>query len=131
MPQLITETTSYPGEWLKHEAESWYSRQDITLLGAVGADKVILSGTVLGKITASGKYVPLVPGAADGSQTAVGILFITNTVPVAVDVRAAMIARDAIVSDNGIKWPAGITAPQISTATAQLVALGILVREGA
>jgi hypothetical protein len=35
----------------------------------------IPTGTVLGKITASGKLVPSVSGAADGSETPVGILF--------------------------------------------------------
>lgn len=35
----------------------------------------IPSGTVLGKITASGLYGPYEPAAADGRQTAVGLLF--------------------------------------------------------
>lgn len=32
-------------------------------------------GTVMGKITASGKWIPYAEGASDGSQTAAGILY--------------------------------------------------------
>ena len=35
---------------------------------------VIAKGTVLGKVTATGKYIPYVSTASDGSQTAVCIL---------------------------------------------------------
>ena len=131
MAQLVSETSVYPGEWLKHESPSWYSREDVTLLGGVGTPRVLTSGMVVGKITASGKYVQMTLGASDGSLVAAGILLLDNTVPVGVDVRAAIIARDAIVTDNGIVWPTGVSSPQIATATAALIALGILVREGA
>jgi hypothetical protein len=39
-----------------------------------GGNGVIAKGTVLGKVTATGKYVPYNPAANDGSQTAVCIL---------------------------------------------------------
>jgi hypothetical protein len=39
-----------------------------------GGNGVIAKGTVLGKVTATGKYVPYNPGASDGSQVAVCIL---------------------------------------------------------
>lgn len=41
----------------------------------------LLSGIVLGKITASGLYAPYNDAAADGTQTAVGILFSSVRVP--------------------------------------------------
>jgi hypothetical protein len=41
----------------------------------------IPSGTVLGKITATGKYGPYDSGAADGRQTAAGLLFSSVKVP--------------------------------------------------
>lgn len=44
------------------------------------ANGFIPSGTVLGKVTASGKYAPYLGTASDGSQTAVGITF--NPIPV-------------------------------------------------
>lgn len=39
-----------------------------------GGNGVIKKGTVLGKVTATGKFVPYNPTATDGSQTAVCIL---------------------------------------------------------
>ena len=44
---------------------------------------------------------------------------------------AIAVARHAIVARNALIWPAGITAPQKAAAEAQLVALGILVRDSA
>ncbi|MDL5159412.1 head decoration protein [Actinomycetospora termitidis] len=37
--------------------------------------KVVKGGTVMGKITATGKYGPYASGASDGRQAAVGVLF--------------------------------------------------------
>jgi hypothetical protein len=52
-----------------------------TFLAAhVSAKGAIPSGTVLGKITASGKYGPYDNSATDGRQTAVGFLFNTTIV---------------------------------------------------
>lgn len=128
----ITSSVNYPSEWLKMENhQGLYSREDVTILAGSGSARVLTSGMVLGKVTASGKYVQLAPGASDGSQTAAGILLYDTTAPNGVDKRAAIIARHAIVSDNGLKWPGGISSPQIATATGQLIAAGILVREGA
>lgn len=57
----------------------------------------IPSGTVLGKLTAGGKYVPFTAGASDGSQTAVGILFasvkIPNLLDLTKDVGAAVLVH--------------------------------------
>jgi hypothetical protein len=41
----------------------------------------ILSGIVLGKITATGKYVPMLAANSDGSEVAAGILWSTVKVP--------------------------------------------------
>ena len=38
-------------------------------------NKVIKGGTVMGKVTANGKYAPYASGATDGTETPVGILF--------------------------------------------------------
>ncbi|MBZ0172193.1 MAG: head decoration protein [Phycisphaerales bacterium] len=44
---------------------------------------------------------------------------------------AIAVARHAIVARHALIWPAGITAPQKAAAEAQLVAIGILVRDAA
>ena len=41
----------------------------ITLASNGSATVALQAGTVLGKVTASGKYVPVAPAASDGSQT--------------------------------------------------------------
>ena len=44
------------------------------LLNASGAIKSFVPGTLMGRVTASGKLVPVASAAADGSQFPVGIL---------------------------------------------------------
>ena len=46
----------------------------VTFLQQAGAAADVASGTMLGKITASGKYAEYAPGASDGTETCVGIL---------------------------------------------------------
>lgn len=54
------------------EASNQRSRDNVTVT-VDGAD--IKSGTVMGKITASGKYVPYSNAASNGSEVAAGILY--------------------------------------------------------
>ena len=65
------------GEWLLSEAEGQRSRDvvTVTIAGAVA----LPSGTVLGKVTASGKYIKYVDAAVDGSGTAAAVLL--NALP--------------------------------------------------
>jgi hypothetical protein len=127
----VVETLNYPSEWLKWEEDGWYSREDVTILAGSGSARVLTSGMVLAKVSASGKWVQLDQDGSGGAEVAAGILLFDTTAPASVDKRAAIIARDAIVSDNGITWPSTIDSGEIATATAQLQALGIRVREGA
>lgn len=123
---------AYASDWLKREEDSLYSREQITLLSgsnAVGA--VTKSGTVLGKITASGKYKPQTLAAADGSQVAAAILLFDVDASAA-DKRAVVIRRDAIVMQFGLTYGTDVTtAGNRTTVNGQLDTLGILVREGA
>lgn len=60
----------------------------------------IPSGTVLGKVTANGRYGPYDDTATDGRQTAAGLLFATVKVPnpsdTTIDVGAAMLVHGFI-----------------------------------
>jgi hypothetical protein len=220
---VLTER-KYLGDWLKWEPDSQYSREVLTVLAGSGADRVLTTGMVLGRINkgaATGAAVagntgngtitanPAVGGAAkpgvyrlvciepatdvgkfsvedpdgvligvatvgvqftthltftiadgstdfasgdsftitvaagsgkvkqidfaatDGSDAACGILLLDTTAPDGVDKSGVAIIRNAIVSDNGITWPAGATTNQKNAATAQLKSAGILVRQGA
>ena len=222
MPALNEQ--KYLGDWLKWEPDNHYSRDIVTALAGTGADRVLTTGMVLGRITkgaatgaavagntgngtitaaptvgaaakpgvyrlvciepgtdagkftvedpdgiligvatvgvqfathltftiadgstdfvsgdaftitvaaGSGKVKQIDFAATDGSDAAFGLLLLDTTAPDGSDKSAVAIVRSAIVSDNGIAWPAGATTNQKTTATAQLNALGILVREGA
>ena len=117
---------NYLGDWLKFEEDNLYSREEVTVI----TGQNLGTGTVIGKITASGKITQLAPGAADGSENAAGVLLLPVDAAAA-DQPGVVIARHAICSDKGLVWPGGITGPQQDAAIDQLKALGILVREGA
>lgn len=121
----------YLGDWLKWEEEKNYSRQEVTILGGSGTARVLTSGMVLGKITASGKYVQFDDTASDGSQTAAGVLIHNTTAPASTDVLAAIIVRMAIVSKAGLTWPGTADAGEQAAALVTLAGLGIINREGA
>lgn len=108
------------------EANGRLSREQVDL-DTVAAD--LNAGTVLGKVTASGKYVQLDPAAVDGSEAAAAVLAPNVTAPdTPADVRTVVHARDCEVNGNKIFWPAGITGPEQVTAEAELATLGIIVR---
>ena len=60
----------HPGECIIAEEEAHYCREVITIPAGTG---IVGPDTVLGKITASGKYVPSDDGAADGSEKAAAV----------------------------------------------------------
>jgi hypothetical protein len=215
---------NYLGDWLKFEADNHYSRDIVTVLAGSGADRALLTGMVLGRITkgvaasaavagntgngtitaapavgqaakpgvyrvvciepaadggkfavedpdgvligvatvgveftthltftiadgaadfvagdsftitvaaGSGKVKQIDFAATDGSNAACGILLLDTAAPDGTDRSGVAIVRNAIVSDNGIAWPAGATENQKNAAIAQLKSAGILVRQGA
>ena len=79
----------------------------------------------------SGKVKQIDFAATDGGDVASGILLLDTTAPDGTDRSGVAIVRNAIVSDNGITWPAGATENQKNAAIAQLKSAGILVRQGA
>ena len=116
---------------IKLEEDPSYCREEVTVLAGSGADRELLIGTVLGRLTASGKVVGLNLAGSDGSQTVCGVLVTNTTAPDGVDATGVALVRGpAIVSDAGLIHPAGATAPQKATITSALIALGIVVRQG-
>ena len=109
------------GEFLLSEADGQRSRENatVTVAGAVA----LPSGTVLGKITASGKLIKYLDGAVDGSQTAVGVL-LGECPGVNGDYTRAYINTDAEVIGALLNGGSGVDA----NGKADLLALGIKVR---
>jgi len=111
------------GAFLASESNGSRSRENATL--AAGNLAV---GTVLA-LNGDGDYVQVAPAAADGTETAVAILY------AAVDASAApakcvVIVRDAEVNQAELVWPDGITEGEKTTGLAQLRAAGIIPRPG-
>ena len=112
----------HAGEWLVSEAQGRRSREKVII-----DTGNLVAGTVLGKITATGKYVILNTAGADGSQTAVGVLWEAVDATTADKVVAAIV-RDAEVNGGEIIYPAGISTPNRDLAIANLALAGIIVR---
>ena len=125
MPTVFTEAMNL-GDLLKFEAPNLYSRDRVT----VAAGQNLPLGTVLGIVTASGKYKQIDPSAEDGSQVAAGVLLQNCDATLADRDNGLVVARHAIVSDHALQWPTGITTAEQQAAVAQLKALGVLVRQG-
>lgn len=87
---------------------------------------LIPAGSVVSK-TAAGKWVPLAPGASDGTQNAAGIIGMATDTTTA-DKKAPIVVRQCEVNAAELVWPAGITGPQTTTALTALAALGIIAR---
>lgn len=99
------------------EATNSRSRDNVTV-AQTGTE--IVSGTVMGIITASGKYAPYSNGASDGTQTAVGVLY--NYLPAKTgDTKAVVFNLDCEVNRFELT---GLDAP----AEVELAARGIKVR---
>jgi hypothetical protein len=112
-----------PGCFIAGEANFWRSRSHETF----AAGHTGVAGTVVGRITASKKLVPLAPAADDGSETAVGAIF-DAVDATAEDKRVVLLGRDFEADGALLSWPAGITDPDKAEAVAALAALGIVVR---
>lgn len=111
---------------VKDEGANRFSRDDDVL--ASGSGKVAC-GTVLGRVTATGKFKPFAPAASDGSQTAAAII-LQSADATSADVTVVNLKRRAQVVLQALVWPAGITATQRNAALASLETLGIVARTG-
>ena len=119
------------GDWLKGEPDGIvdYCREKVTIL----AGESLVTGTVLGKITSSGKYVGYDVAATDGSQNAAAILY-TDRIDgstSADQIATAIVRGPCVISDAGLSWAADVVSGDKTAALAALKALGIINRGGA
>lgn len=111
-------------EFLLSEARGTLSREQVTIVSGAG---VLTAGTVLGKITASGKYKAYDDDNVDGSETAAAILAYTVDATSA-DVEAAVIFRLAEVKSSSIVWAGTNDATDKTNGLADLAAKFIILR---
>jgi head decoration protein D len=117
----------HTGGFITWEALRDYCRE-VVIIATGGANPVLEPGTVLGKITASGKYAAHDPAAVDGTETAVAVLW-GKADATAADVDAVVLLRGpAIVNANDLVFVGTPTAPEITAAHTALADAGILTR---
>lgn len=116
---------------IKYELDPSYCREEVTVLAGSGAARALTLGTVLGRLTATGKVLELALTGSDGSQTVSGVLVTHTTAPDGVDASGVALVRGpAIVADLALIYPAGATTNQKATINTALAGLGIVVRQG-
>jgi hypothetical protein len=120
---------NYSADLLKEEPFRQISRTLGTISSAAAG--VVKKGTVLGKVTASGKYLPYNPAAADGTQIASAVLIYNpgginggDADATLADVPNAVLLQALAVIDTAfLVWGAGVTTQaQKNTAYAALFA---------
>ncbi len=106
---------NHPGEFIISEFGS-ISREEITVVSGQN----LVAGTVVGKVTASGKYKNYDDGAADGSEVAAGVLY-ADVDASAADTAGVILARLAEVNNN-------LLTGSDANGVTDLAALNIIVR---
>jgi hypothetical protein len=104
--------SNYTADLVKEEPFRQISRSIGTI--AAAAAGVVKRGTVLGKVTASGKYLPYNPAAADGTQIASAILLHGplggDADATSADVTNVVLLQALAVVDTAfLVWGAGVT----------------------
>ncbi|QCO04170.1 head decoration protein [Azospirillum argentinense] len=120
----LTENLPHAGSYLISEGNGDISRETVPLASGNG---VIRTGTVLAKLTATGKYVPYDNAGTDGSETAAAILWEERDTTDG-DVKAVVTARHTTVNKAELVWAAGVDAAGITAGLADLAVLSIIAR---
>ncbi len=115
------------------KAELWpefsWTRLVVTVNEAAAKNYVL--GTVLGKVTANGKYKIAVETAVDGSKVPAGIVLGAQAIPATTDTKVlVMVKGPAIVSKSALVLDATYNdATKLATAYAALEAINIAVND--
>ncbi len=112
------------GEFVLSEANGTLSRESIVIASGSG---VLSPGTVVGKVTASGKYVPYVNTNSNGSEVAAGVIY-EKVDATSADQDVVAYVREAEVASSKLVWAAGNDAAAIAAGVADLLTKTIIVR---
>lgn len=124
MPNSFTEGRAAL-EGLLSEGEGQISRDNIVVATGSG---VLAPGTILGKVTATGKYKPSAATGTDGSEVAVAILGYPVDATTA-DVPVMAITRYAEWVTGNVSYDVTVSTPILKEAKKnQLAAVGIILR---
>lgn len=123
------------GDVVKYSVQD-YSYADIII--ASGSGKLAV-GTVLGKVSADGKFMPLSltktgdsgdVSQDNGTQIAAAVL-VRNIDATETDVKTVAVVRHAVVVEHNLIFPASIDGSAKTNAIEELEAAGIVTRKGA
>lgn len=127
---IVAQSTHTVGNVVKQQlwAGTGYVQTEITVNDTAGT---LLVGTVLGKVTATGKYKRAVQSAVDGSEVAAAIVTTEVAILGATDKAMVALTRGpSRVSKAGLVLDASYnTAPELAAVYASLESLGIQVLE--
>lgn len=128
---VLTET-AHTGGFIVCEANGYRSRDTVTLASNGSTEIAYQAGTVLAKVTASGKYVAYDNAGSDGTEAAAAILYAEMVVPATGDLKATAIVRDCEVNAAELVYDASLSGGSLTTAQtaaqADLLAQGIIFR---
>jgi hypothetical protein len=130
LPTYTETERQHTGEFIVSEANGHRSRENVTV--TVAASTRLQAGHVLGKLTATGKYVPYDNAGGDGSESAAGVLYaeIDNTGSVApADFEAVAVVRDAEVRKGDLQWESALVDADKDAAYVDMAALGVIARD--
>lgn len=114
----LTFTRILDGEHIVGESNDLMSRDTVVFDVTAVA---IPPGTVMGRVTANGRWKPWTSGASDGSEVARGFNMFGIKISTGTQ-RGVVHARDTQVNGKKITWPAGTTQGQKDTQIANLLA---------
>lgn len=112
------------GAFIKSEGNGDISRETIVVVSGSGK---CLAGTVMGKVTATGKYKPYDNDNTDGSQTAAAIL-IYDVDATSADVTTISIVRLAEVFTSRLVWASTVAGGEKAPAYVELATALVFVR---
>jgi hypothetical protein len=116
--------TGLNASFIVSEANGYRSRE--ALVVASGSGK-LPAGTVMGRLTASGKLTPYTPGASDGSQVFAAITYEAIDATAA-DVKVTGMVRDCEVQRAALSFAGTPTDSQKAAAYTSMAAVGIALR---
>ena len=113
-----------PYEVLLSEANGTLSRDSVTVASGQG---VLAAGTVVAKITATGKYVAYDNAGSDGSETAAAVL-LQGVDATSADVAVVAATRMCEVKIDAMQWAAGLLQADKDAAYVDLATKNIIAR---
>jgi len=115
---------NHAGEFIVSELEKDYCRQAVVVLSGQNLE----AGTVLGKVTATGKFAVYDNSAADGTEVAAGILLDAVDASTADADGVAFVRGSMQFNLAEVKWNTGALQAEIDAGVVDLAAIGIIAR---